>query len=63
MKLELKLFATLRPYLKGICEDGTLEVPDNTTVADVIKLLKLPEEQVDCDSPALQGPCATKNNT
>ncbi|VFQ44484.1 molybdopterin synthase/thiamin biosynthesis sulphur carrier beta-grasp [Desulfoluna butyratoxydans] len=46
MKLELKLFATLRPYLKGTCEDGTLEVPDNTTVADVIELLKLPEEQV-----------------
>ncbi|SCX97426.1 MoaD/ThiS family protein [Desulfoluna spongiiphila] len=46
MKLELKLFATLRPYLKGTCEDGALEMPDESTVADVIDHLKLPEEQV-----------------
>jgi len=46
MELEIKLFATLRPYIKGVCDDGSLEVPDGTTVADVVALLKLPDEQV-----------------
>jgi len=46
MKLELKLFATLRPYLKGACEDGVLEMPEEATVTDVIERMKLPEEQV-----------------
>lgn len=46
MKLEIKLFATLRPYMKGVCEDGSLEVADETTVANIVELLKLPDEQV-----------------
>lgn len=46
MKLEIKLFATLRPYMKGTCEDGTMEVPEGSTVADVITALNLPDEQV-----------------
>ncbi|BCS97053.1 hypothetical protein DSLASN_26850 [Desulfoluna limicola] len=46
MKLEIKLFATLRPYMEGICEDGSLEVAEETTVAHIVEILKLPDEQV-----------------
>lgn len=46
MKLEIKLFATLRPYMKGACENGSLEVAEGTTVTDIVAMLTLPEEQV-----------------
>lgn len=49
MKVEVQLFATLSVYRPGgACGDGvTLEVPDGTTVGDLIRLLKIPPD-VDC---------------
>ncbi|WP_300670617.1 MoaD/ThiS family protein [Desulfoluna sp.] len=46
MEIEIKLFATLRPYLKGLSREGHLDVPDETTVADIVEILQLPAEQV-----------------
>lgn len=46
MKIEVKLFATLRPYIKGICDAGTMEFPFGTTVQDIVTTLKIPDEEV-----------------
>ena len=44
MKVEVELFATLAAYLPaGATGDSvTLEMPDGTTVADVIRSLQIP---------------------
>ncbi len=49
MKVEVRLFATLRPYLPpGAHGDAiTLDMPAGATVRDVVELLKIPSE-VDC---------------
>jgi molybdopterin converting factor small subunit len=41
MKVRIKLFATLRNYGP---EEQETELPDNATLEDAIKLLKLPEK-------------------
>lgn len=41
MKVRIKLFATLRNFGP---EEQEIEVPENATIEDVIKLLKLPEK-------------------
>ena len=46
MRLEIKLFATLKPYMKNVPEDGFLEMPDGCDVAAVIEKLTLPDEDV-----------------
>jgi len=49
MKVEVRLFATLQPYLPpGAHGDSiSLEVPAGATVRDVVESLKIPSE-VDC---------------
>ncbi len=49
MKVQVHLFATLASYLpEGTAGDGAiLEVPDGTTVADLIGVLAIPED-LDC---------------
>jgi sulfur-carrier protein len=49
MKVEVRLFATLRPYLPpGAQGDAiTFDMPEGATVRDVVELLKIPGE-VDC---------------
>ena len=44
MKVEVRLFATLQPYLPaGAHGDGvSLELPPGTTVRDVVESLKIP---------------------
>ncbi len=46
MKVEVRLFATLRPYLPaGAHGDGvSLELPPGATVRDVVESLKIPSE-------------------
>ena len=46
MKVEVHLFATLAAYLPtGAAGDGvTLEVPDATTVGEVVRVLGIPED-------------------
>jgi len=46
MKVEVRLFATLQPYLPaGAHGDGiSLDLPAGTTVRDVLKSLKIPGE-------------------
>ena len=46
MKVEVHLFATLAPYLPaGAAGDGvTLDLPDGTSVAEVIRSLELPRD-------------------
>lgn len=45
MKVKVKLFATLRKYIQennsGIC---TLEIPESTTVNQVLDILQIPED-------------------
>ena len=41
MTITIKLFATLKQYGEEIQE---MNVPEGTTVADVIKMLKIPED-------------------
>ena len=49
MKVEVHLFATLSGYLPdGSTRDGVaLEVPEGSTVADVVRALEIPEN-FDC---------------
>lgn len=49
MKVEVELFATLSVYRPGGASgDGvTLEVPDGTTVGDLIRFLQIPPD-ADC---------------
>jgi molybdopterin synthase sulfur carrier subunit len=49
VKVEVQLFATLSSYRPdGVIGDGmTLEVPEGTTVCEVIHTLKIPPD-VDC---------------
>lgn len=46
MKVEVRLFATLQPYLPaGAHGDGvSLELPPGTTVRDVVESLKIPSD-------------------
>ena len=46
--VHVKLFATLRKYRPdlGLGEAFAVEVPDGATVADLVRLLGLPEDQV-----------------
>jgi molybdopterin synthase sulfur carrier subunit len=46
MKVEVRLFATLQPYLPvGAHSDGvSLELPPGTTVGDVMESLKIPSD-------------------
>ena len=46
MKVEVRLFATLQPYLPaGARGDGvSLELPPGTTVRDVVESLKIPSD-------------------
>ena len=46
MKVEVRLFATLQPYLPaGTDGDGiSLELPDGSTVRDVVQSLEIPDE-------------------
>ena len=46
MKVEVRLFATLRPYLPAAADgDGvSLELPAGATVRDVVESLKIPGE-------------------
>jgi len=48
VKIEVKVFATLRRYLPelGIGESLSLEVPPGTTLAEIRDMLGLPEEEV-----------------
>ncbi len=41
MKVKVKLFATLRTFGP---EEQEMELPENSTIEDIIKLLKLPEK-------------------
>ncbi len=45
--VDVKLFATLRKYRPelGVGEAFAVQVPDGATVADLIRLLGLPEDQ------------------
>ena len=45
MNLEVRLFATLRPYMEGACK-GLLEMPKGATIADVVARLDLPDEEI-----------------
>ena len=49
MKVEVRLFATLQPYLPpGAHGDSiSLEVPEGATVRDVVESLQIPSE-IDC---------------
>ncbi|MFW5941234.1 MAG: MoaD/ThiS family protein [Chloroflexota bacterium] len=44
MKVTVKTFASLRPYLPGGAK--TVEVPSGTTVGDLLPILDLPAPQV-----------------
>lgn len=46
MKIEVRLFATLAQYLpdEGDGRSVTLEVADGSTVADVVRLLQIPDD-------------------
>ncbi|MGQ9630401.1 MAG: MoaD/ThiS family protein [bacterium] len=46
MKIEVRLFAGLRKYLPGGSsgKSTTLEVPPGTTLKDIIRQLKIPED-------------------
>ena len=46
MKIEVRLFATLAAYLpdEGDGRSATLEVADPSTVADVIRSLRIPDD-------------------
>ena len=44
MNITLKLYTVLREYLPGDLKDNTLSIPDNSRVADVINMLKIPDE-------------------
>ena len=46
MKVEVRLFATLQPYLPaGAAGDGiSLDLPAGTTVRDVVESLEIPTE-------------------
>ena len=48
MKVEVRVFATLRRYLPelGIGEPKVLEVPDGTTLDEIREVLELPDEEV-----------------
>jgi molybdopterin synthase sulfur carrier subunit len=46
MKLEIRLFATLRLYMNGVRADGSLDVVEEATVADIVEMLGLPNDQV-----------------
>ncbi len=48
MQVEVRVFATLRPYLPelGIGEAKTLEVPEGTTAADLARRLGIPLDEV-----------------
>jgi len=48
MKVEVRVFATLRRYLPdlGISEPKRLEVPDGTTLDEIREMLGLPAEEV-----------------
>jgi molybdopterin converting factor small subunit len=49
VRVEVHLFATLAAYLPaGTAGDSvTLEVPDGTTVGEIVRVLKIPEH-LDC---------------
>ena len=48
MKVEVRVFATLRRYLPklGIGEPKVIEVPDGTTLDEIREILELPAEEV-----------------
>lgn len=48
MKVEVRVFATLRRYLPdlGIGEPKLMEVPDGTTLDELREMLELPAEEV-----------------
>lgn len=48
MKVEVRVFATLRRYLPelGISEPKVLDVPEGTTLDEIRDMLGLPEEEV-----------------
>ncbi|MCG8471434.1 MAG: MoaD/ThiS family protein [Desulfobacterales bacterium] len=46
MQVEIKLFATLRPYLKKVPDDGFLTVSKDTSIDQVITMLELPEDEI-----------------
>ncbi|MFZ5881760.1 MAG: MoaD/ThiS family protein [Chloroflexota bacterium] len=48
MKVEVRVFATLRQYMPGfgIGEPNRLELPEGTTLAELRDLLKLPPAEV-----------------
>lgn len=46
MRIDVRLFATLRPYIKGIYDEGTMEFPPGTTVQHIITALKIPDGEV-----------------
>ena len=45
MNIEVRLFATLRPYMDGACK-GQLEMLEGATIADVVARLALPDDEV-----------------
>lgn len=48
MKVEVRVFATLRRYLPelGIGEARVIDVPEGTTLDEIREILGLPEEEV-----------------
>ena len=48
MRIEVAVFATLRPYMPelGLGETKTLEVEPGTTMAEVVEMLGLPKDEV-----------------
>jgi molybdopterin converting factor small subunit len=48
MKVEIRVFATLRPYLPGlgVGEPKRIDLPEGTTFAELRDLLKLPPAEV-----------------
>jgi len=48
MKVEVRVFATLRQYMPGLAvgEPNRLDLPEGTTLAELRDLLKLPRAEV-----------------
>ncbi len=45
MKVEVRAFATLRPFLpQGTRQAAVLDVPDGSTIRDVVRFLGVPDE-------------------
>ena len=44
MKITLKLYTVLKEYLPDNLTNNLLSIPDSSKVADVVNLLKIPED-------------------